>query len=151
MPPAEPQKVRLDALDPKELGMFQQQLQEELQGLSSSSVAMQKAANELAQSGRAIERFRDRKQGQTLLLPLTESLYVSGSLDSADTVLVELGTGYYAEKDLEQGAEFFRRKVLLVKDNLDEIGKIAAEKQRIHEQVVAVLKRKGQAAPSAKP
>lgn len=28
---------------------------------------------------------------------------------------------------------------------------IAAEKQRIHEQVVAVLKRKGQAAPSAKP
>lgn len=29
------------------------------------------------------------------------------------------------QKDLEQGAEFFRRKVLLVKDNLDEIGKVS--------------------------
>lgn len=34
-----------------------------------------------------------------MLLPLTSSLYVNGTLDNADTVLVELGTGYYAEVD----------------------------------------------------
>lgn len=32
-----------------------------------------------------------------MLLPLTESLYVSGILESVDTVLLEIGTGYYVE------------------------------------------------------
>ena len=35
--------------------------------------------------------------GQPVLLPLTESLYVSGTLESVDTVLLEVGTGYYVE------------------------------------------------------
>lgn len=35
--------------------------------------------------------------GQPLLLPLTSSLYVSGTLESADQVLVDVGTGYYVE------------------------------------------------------
>lgn len=35
--------------------------------------------------------------GQPLLLPLTESLYVSGTLESVDTVLLEIGTGYFVE------------------------------------------------------
>lgn len=32
-----------------------------------------------------------------MLLPLTESLYVSGRLESVETVLLEIGTGYYVE------------------------------------------------------
>lgn len=35
--------------------------------------------------------------GQPVLLPLTESLYVSGTLESVDTVLLEIGTGYFVE------------------------------------------------------
>ena len=32
-----------------------------------------------------------------MLLPLTESLYVSGTLETVDSVLLEVGTGYYVE------------------------------------------------------
>jgi hypothetical protein len=35
--------------------------------------------------------------GQALLLPLTSSLYVSGTVASTDQVLVDIGTGYYVE------------------------------------------------------
>ena len=38
-----------------------------------------------------------RRAGQPLLLPLTDSLYVSGTLESVDTVLLEVGTGYFVE------------------------------------------------------
>jgi hypothetical protein len=31
------------------------------------------------------------------MIPLTSSLYVSGTLDSTDKVLVDIGTGYYVE------------------------------------------------------
>nr|GMD13272.1 probable prefoldin subunit 5 [Ipomoea batatas] len=35
-----------------------------------------------------------------MLVPLTASLYVPGTLDDADKVLVDIGTGYYVEKSL---------------------------------------------------
>ena len=92
------------------------------------------------------------RAGQTALIPLTASLYVEAELDDADKVLVELGTGYYAEvlllepltahgisrcltaalkhsafhvqKSAKDGKEYFGRKVLLVKEQLDKIGQV---------------------------
>ena len=37
------------------------------------------------------------KETQVGLLPMTESMYVAGTLESVDTVLLEIGTGYYVE------------------------------------------------------
>ena len=36
--------------------------------------------------------------GTPILVPLTPSLYVPGKLASTDTVLVDIGTGFYVEK-----------------------------------------------------
>ena len=86
------------------------------------------------------------------MIPLTASLYVEAELDDADKVLVELGTGYYAEvpmlesmtahglsrcltaalkhsafhvqKSAKDGKDYFGRKVLLVKEQLDKIGQV---------------------------
>ena len=85
------------------------------------------------------------------MIPLTASLYVEAELEDADTVLVELGTGYYAEvrwhpttavcmlmqhpiadlhsgrclqKSVADGQDYFARKVLLVKEQLDKIGQV---------------------------
>lgn len=35
--------------------------------------------------------------GKKMLVPLTASLYVPGTLDEADKVLVDIGTGYFIE------------------------------------------------------
>ena len=42
-----------------------------------------------------------------MLLPLTESLYVSGTLESVETVLLEVGTGYYVEVGGWVGGSFW--------------------------------------------
>ena len=34
---------------------------------------------------------------QQIMVPLTESLYVAGHVHQKDTLLVDIGTGYYAE------------------------------------------------------
>lgn len=38
-----------------------------------------------------------------MLLPLTSSVYVAGELASTDTVLVNIGTGYYMEVCILRG------------------------------------------------
>lgn len=57
------------------------------------------------------------------LIPLTSSLFVKGYLASPtegtpnDTVMVDVGTGYYAEKNLEEAKSFYQRKVDHVKSH----------------------------------
>ena len=42
-----------------------------------------------------------------MLVPLTASLYVPGTLDDADKVLVDIGTGYFVEVSWLQLSAFF--------------------------------------------
>jgi prefoldin alpha subunit len=36
--------------------------------------------------------------GKTILVPLTSSLYVPGTMTMTDKVIVDVGTGFYVEK-----------------------------------------------------
>ncbi len=40
------------------------------------------------------------------LIPLTSSLYVPGTIKEVKSVLVDIGTGYFAEKDLDSSITF---------------------------------------------
>ena len=42
-----------------------------------------------------------------MLVPLTASLYVPGTLDDADRVLVDIGTGYFVEVSWDKFDGFF--------------------------------------------
>lgn len=44
-------------------------------------------------------------------VPLTQSLYVPGKVIEANKMMVDIGTGYYVEKDQPKTKEFLERKV----------------------------------------
>lgn len=144
MPPKERQAIDLNTLDAQQLSSIREQLEEEVQSFVRSSVALQKAAGEFGSSGRAIESLSEQKEGQPLLLPLTSSLYVAGTLASTDNVLVDIGTGYYMEKSTDEGIDYCKRKVMYLKEKLDQIGAAIKDKQRILTEVNGALGRKMQ-------
>jgi prefoldin alpha subunit len=41
---------------------------------------------------------RQWRKGKPILVPLTTSLYVPGTLADPDNVIVDVGTGFYVEK-----------------------------------------------------
>lgn len=43
-------------------------------------------------------KYKLTEQARSILVPLTSSLYVPGTLKNAGKVLVDVGTGYYIEK-----------------------------------------------------
>lgn len=59
-----------------------------------------------------------------ILVPLTASLYVPGTLASSEKVLVDIGTGYFVEKNRDKAKEFYEGKVKELGGNLDELEKI---------------------------
>ena len=59
-----------------------------------------------------------------MLLPLTSAVYVTGQLASHESILLDIGTGYYAEVTPDQGIDYCKRKVNMLRESLDKIGQV---------------------------
>lgn len=81
-----------------------------------------------------------------MLVPLTNSLYVSGELTNTDRVLVDIGTGFLVDKvelattaqgtradedqDLKSAEKFYESKVTDLTNNLRDLETIVQRKQQ---------------------
>ena len=123
MPPREARTIDLGTLDPRELADLRDNVEADVQNLTQSAVALQRAAGEFGKSGQAIEKLAEQKEGklwetvgraqadtvlnlttasfvaagQPMLVPVTSSLYVKGVVANPDRVLVDIGTSYFIE------------------------------------------------------
>lgn len=77
--------------------------------------------------------------GKEILVPLTESMYVPGRLANNNTVVVDIGTGYYVEKDVEEAKDYFKRRVAYVTEQMEKIQLVGQEKSKIHEATIDVI------------
>ncbi|KAL6777676.1 PFD5 [Auxenochlorella protothecoides x Auxenochlorella symbiontica] len=136
------ESVGLDSLGPQELAEVGKQLEGEINGFIQNALTLQQTAGKFAAAGQSVEYLQEQKKGQPLLLPLTESLYVSGTLESVESVLLEIGTGYFVERDLEGGIDYCRRKVLLVRDKTEQLSQLIKSRQTALAQVNALLEQK---------
>lgn len=147
----EAQTIPLDSMSLEELNQVEQQEQGRLQMLSNRYGQLRQAAARLAQSSKAVsqlsqaakEQQNDGESGNNnpheIMVPLTESVYVPGKIVNADSLLVELGTGYYAEQSSDEALAFLERKKKLVDANSDNVMQaIQATKQNIQSLNVAM-------------
>ena len=69
-------------------------------------------------------------------------MYVPGKLDDPDKVLVDVGTGYYVEKDVDKAKDYFNKKVKYVTEQMEKIQVIGNEKNKVREAVMDVMEGK---------
>ena len=80
--------------------------------------------------------------GKEILVPLTGSMYVTGQMGDTENVLVDIGTGYFAEKNIEDAKTYFQNRVTYVSDQMMKIQQLGLEKSRIREATVDVMEMK---------
>ncbi|MCJ1482041.1 subunit of tubulin prefoldin [Schaereria dolodes] len=66
--------------------------------------------------------------GKKILVPLTTSLYVPGTLADTDRVIVDVGTGFYVEKTTKDATEFYKSKIEDLGENLKDLERIVQGK-----------------------
>ncbi|KAL7909848.1 Prefoldin [Trichoderma velutinum] len=154
--------INLDTLEPQQLAQVKKQLEEELEHLTSSFAQLHGAQNKFKECLRVIQsRAADSQGSKSVLVPLTNSLYVSGELTSSDTVLVDVGTGFMIEKvampffyhlaqgrkpdnqqKLKSAEKFYDAKVKEVGNSLKELEAIVQRKQMNVRTIEEVLRNK---------
>ncbi|KAF7797001.1 hypothetical protein EIP86_008193 [Pleurotus ostreatoroseus] len=83
--------------------------------------------------------------GKTILVPLTNSLYVPGKLCDTDHVVVDVGTGYYVKKTRTQATKHYESKVDYIRANLETLQDTLQKKQDNLNVLVNVMQSKLQA------
>jgi len=76
------------------------------------------------------------------MIPLTGSMYVTGKLVDTNNVLVDIGTGYYAAKGMEDAKDYFVRRVEYVTEQMEKIQLIGIEKSKMRDATMEVMEKK---------
>jgi prefoldin alpha subunit len=123
--------VDLGALSVQQLSQIKKQLDEETQSLTNSYAQLRAAQQKFRDCiASIVAGVANSVADKPLLVPLTSSLYVPGTLASTETVLVDVGTGFYVEKTTEQAKKFYETKVEELGKNVKDLESIVQGKNQ---------------------
>uniref|UniRef100_A0A164SME0 Prefoldin subunit 5 n=1 Tax=Daucus carota subsp. sativus TaxID=79200 RepID=A0A164SME0_DAUCS len=113
--------AEMERMSVEQLKAVKEQTDLEVNLLQDSLTNIRTATSRLDLASTALHDLSLRPQGKKMLVPLTASLYVPGTLDDSDKVLVDVGTGYFIEKTMLEGKDYCERKINLLKSNYDQL------------------------------
>ncbi|KAB2577456.1 putative prefoldin subunit protein [Lasiodiplodia theobromae] len=150
------QMVDLATLSLPQLSQLKKQLDTELEHLTSSFQSLRSAQTRFKDCLKSINTgLQSGSTEKPILVPLTSSLYVTGTLADVKNVLVDVGTGFYVEKSTDDAKEFYDRKIKDLEKNLKDLEAIVTGKSNNLRVIEDVLRQKvlaqqqGQAAGAA--
>ncbi|KAG8458278.1 hypothetical protein KFE25_001570 [Diacronema lutheri] len=124
------------------LQQHKQSIEGEIESIMSSHMQLRTALARFSNSKETIRQFSQQQPEQEMLVPLTNSLYVPGKIDNVESLLVDVGTGYFIEKSNTQAQEFLARKVQMVSSKIGELERAAASKRSELELVMTIISTK---------
>ncbi|MCJ1373144.1 subunit of tubulin prefoldin [Loxospora ochrophaea] len=137
------QQVDLANLSVQQLSSVKKQLDDELEHLTTSFAKLRAAQNKFRECIKSIQDgVSTRTNGKQLLVPLTTSLYVPGTLSDSRRVIVDVGTGFFVEKEVKDAEEFYNIKVRDLGGNLKDLEGIVQGKSNNLRVVEDVLRQK---------
>lgn len=108
-------------------------LSQDIEVLTASISQLNQAQTKFQESGEVVSNQSHISNGTEILVPLTASMYINGSITNNDKFLIDIGTGYYIEKNREGTVDYFKRKVAFLNQEIEKCVKITQQKIGLRE------------------
>ncbi|CAH7673622.1 putative prefoldin subunit 5 [Phakopsora pachyrhizi] len=122
-------QVNVQDLEPDQLASVKEQLSQELVQLTNSFGQLKGAIAKFNGGIEAIESVKSKSSDQTILVPLTSSLYVPGKMIDTSRVMLDVGTGYLIDQPASTAKKSLNQKALSLSVNLDQLQSTIETKQ----------------------
>ncbi len=136
---ANPEQVSLEGMNYYELVEVKKTVETEMNVLSNSFEQLRGAATKFAAAKEKLAVFAPEASDKEILVPLTTSVFIPGTLKDVNKVMFEVGASYYVEDTIPKGKAFFDRKVEDIKKNMTYLSKIIENKSKQREDVILAL------------
>ncbi|KAI8607356.1 Prefoldin [Chytriomyces sp. MP71] len=133
--------IHLAELPLQQLQAVKKQMDEEIQHLTASYAQLKQAQVKFSDSIESLSNM-DGRQDQSILIPLTSSLYVPGTLANVDKVIVDVGTGYFVDKSIPDAKDFYKAKVGFLKGNLETLQETITQREGQYKILIDVMNMK---------
>lgn len=137
----EPRKIDLTQLQPQQVLEIRKSTEQEINHFTQSLQALQSAQAKLKDCINSIDKLEQSK-ASSLLVPLTSSLYVPGSIVQKDEYLVDIGTGYYVTKLAKDAQIVYKKKVEKLNEDSKKLKDILVQKNDIMNAINLILRNK---------
>lgn len=134
--------IDIDQLSLEELNQLKNAEENRLQTLTSHLAQLRQASAKIQASQRAVSEIGPAVDGKPIMVPLTESVYVPGKIKDPNKLLIELGTGYFAEKTSKETLAYLDRKSRLVNANSENVSTVIQGTRRNLEALVTAMQGK---------
>jgi len=134
--------INVTDLDITQLTEVRKQLEDELNHLTNSFAQLKQAQAKFKACVDNVNEVKPENKGKTILVPLTNSLYVPGKLSDPDHVIVDVGTGYYVQKTRAQALKHYSTKVDYIRTNLETLEDTIQKKRENMNYLVNILQSK---------
>jgi prefoldin alpha subunit len=134
--------IDIDQLSLEELNQLKNAEESRLQSLTSHLAQLRQASVKIQASHRAVSEMGPAVDGKSIMVPLTESVYVPGRIKDPNKLLIELGTGYFAEKTSKETLAYLDRKSRLVNANSENVSTVIQGTRRNLEAIVTAMQGK---------
>ncbi|KIJ40342.1 hypothetical protein M422DRAFT_32367 [Sphaerobolus stellatus SS14] len=129
MASGQPQQINVTDLELPQLSEVKRQLDEELSHLTNSFAQLKQAQAKFKACIENVQEVKTENKNKSILVPLTNSLYVPGKLSDPGHVIIDVGTGYYVKKSRLQAIAHYQKKVDFVRGNLETLQATIEKKQ----------------------
>lgn len=136
------QMVEIASLNPMQLQQLQEQLKSELELFSNSMQQLRLATAKFQESLQSVAKLEGSEDGHEVMVPMTSSLYVPGKLKETDTLLIDVGTGYFVEKTRKEAIDYFQRKIEFVGTQMETVQGYLKQKLMAKQKVDETLQAK---------
>ncbi|ESW14757.1 hypothetical protein PHAVU_007G014900 [Phaseolus vulgaris] len=132
----------LERMSVEQLKAVKEQTDMEVNLLQDSLTNIRNATTRLEIASSALNDLSVRPPANQILVPLTASLYVPATLHDSTHVLIDVGTGYFIEKTMDEGKDYCDRKINLLKSNFDQLVEVASKKKNVADEAGVILQAK---------
>ncbi|RNA24131.1 prefoldin subunit 5 [Brachionus plicatilis] len=143
-PEAQGEAINLTKLSLQQLDQLKNQLTQEVNVLQESLSRLKMVQQSFVSSDISLEQLKKVEEQKYMLVPLTGSLYVPGKLISNSKVTVDIGTGYYVKKSVEDAKKYFEKKIQFLAKQMEQLQPILQQKVLVREDVMDVFTQKYQ-------
>lgn len=134
-------RVEISHLQPQQLMELRKTTELEIQHFTQSLQALQTAQSKLQDCMKTIDNIELAKS-ENLLVPLTSSLYLPGKVAEKDKFLVDIGTGYFVEKNASDAKQVYQKKLTKLGEDSKKLRDILVSKNESINNINMVLRRK---------
>lgn len=122
--------IDLDRLSPQDLQEVHRSTVLELDAISQNQQHIRVALTKYRQTLQSVQSLvPSQEKAVESLIPLTASMYMIGEIREVKKVTVDVGTGFFVEKSLDDAIAFFQGKIALVEEQMEKLEQIAAAKR----------------------